>query len=288
MAQNLADNDSRFVVLQNDGHGIVDALNTGLARCRDGIVFRMDADDRMHPQRLARQTDHLQSVDISSSTVEPFGSMTEGRRQYFEWQNQVRSINDIYASRYIECPAQHPTLAFRTSTIERLGGYRAGPFPEDYDLILRALQYGFTMEKLAEPLLQYRCSESQLSYADERYGRSAFHELRKFHLQSDTSLLAILAGRPLVVWGASRMSRRRMEDHFAGSEIVQRIGYFVDIRPGQQENSTLDVRSPGDLYSDVSHPFVLVYVNARGARPIIESDLQRHGWTPGSDYLCIG
>ncbi|MCB1167708.1 MAG: glycosyltransferase family 2 protein, partial [Leptospiraceae bacterium] len=68
MAQNLADNDSRFVVLQNDGHGIVDALNTGLARCRDGIVFRMDADDRMHPQRLARQTDHLQSVDISSST----------------------------------------------------------------------------------------------------------------------------------------------------------------------------------------------------------------------------
>lgn len=47
--------DRRLRVLPNPGRGLVSGLNHGLARARASLVARMDADDRMHRERLALQ-----------------------------------------------------------------------------------------------------------------------------------------------------------------------------------------------------------------------------------------
>src|SRR5437588_541193 len=47
--------DPRLEVIRTENHGIVDALNTGLARCRAEFVARHDADDLSFPDRFTLQ-----------------------------------------------------------------------------------------------------------------------------------------------------------------------------------------------------------------------------------------
>ena len=47
--------DSRIRVLHTPPCGLVSALNTGIACARSRRIARMDADDEMHPERLAIQ-----------------------------------------------------------------------------------------------------------------------------------------------------------------------------------------------------------------------------------------
>ncbi|MCX5738329.1 MAG: glycosyltransferase family 2 protein, partial [Proteobacteria bacterium] len=55
IAESAARSDTRFRVIATDRHGLVAALNTGLAACRAPLIARMDADDLMHRDRLALQ-----------------------------------------------------------------------------------------------------------------------------------------------------------------------------------------------------------------------------------------
>ena len=309
-------------LVQSKGAGIVDALNQGLSLCQSPVFVRMDADDIMDPVRLQRQLEHLEEVDISGCLVEPVGNPGPGAQEYFAWQNNLVCESDILANRYVECPLQHPTLAMPVNSLKSLGAYRDGPFPEDYDLFLRCLQAGMRVEKLPDTLLQYRVSENQLSRKDHRYSKQAFHELRKEYLARDLALHKRMSERRMVVWGASRRSRRRFEDHFP-DWIPE---YYVDIKPSLLESSgvpmarmseespggdyerspagetvqadthrsdratpvRIAVRSPEYLYADSPRPFVLVYVNARGARGIIQRALQENGFEQEVDFLCIG
>src|SRR5690606_41340595 len=52
--------DARVVVMPNTGRGIVAALETGREAARGRIIARIDADDVMRPERLARQVAWLQ------------------------------------------------------------------------------------------------------------------------------------------------------------------------------------------------------------------------------------
>ena len=74
--------DARFRFLPLPHGGIIPAMNAGLQACRAELVARMDADDRMHPERLAAQVDFMAAhpeVDLVSSLVSgfPAGSLRE-------------------------------------------------------------------------------------------------------------------------------------------------------------------------------------------------------------------
>ena len=55
LLKSWADRDARLRIFTTPPQGIVPALNTGLAECRGRFIARMDADDRMRPERLERQ-----------------------------------------------------------------------------------------------------------------------------------------------------------------------------------------------------------------------------------------
>jgi glycosyltransferase involved in cell wall biosynthesis len=50
-----AEREPRIRLLRSPGHGLVAALNFGLHQARAPLIARMDADDLMHPRRLALQ-----------------------------------------------------------------------------------------------------------------------------------------------------------------------------------------------------------------------------------------
>jgi len=72
----FAQSDARVRVIRNDTNkGIIPSLNSGIETARAPFIARMDADDRMHPERLAEQVAFLEKntdIDVVSCLVEKF------------------------------------------------------------------------------------------------------------------------------------------------------------------------------------------------------------------------
>src|SRR5439155_27027436 len=147
----------------------------GLGACRAPLVARMDADDVCHPERLAAQLAFLDAhpqVAVVASQVEgrtvDGQPLARGMARYLDWSNGLVEPAAIARDRLIESPVVHPSVVLRRSALER-GGYRDGPFPEDYELWLRLLGRGLSIAKLPRPLLTWREHPARATRRDPRY-----------------------------------------------------------------------------------------------------------------------
>lgn len=280
--------DSRITLLQPGRQGVVGAMNSALAYCKRPLVARMDADDIMHPQRLALQSDFLRAhtdIALVGSRVRLFPEqlVQGGFSEYIRWQNACLSPETIAHNIYVELPIAHPSIMFRRNVIMAAGGYRDGDFPEDYELLLRLNQRGYRMAKLPEILLDWRESAGRLTRTDKRYNREAFDAIRAVYLSNDPRLHQ---SRPLAFWGAGRNTRKRIAhllDH--GFEPSA----WIDIDQRKIGNIINGAPVVGPTWLDRKEkPFVLSYVNNHGARDLIADELRSMGYGEGQDYLMVG
>jgi glycosyltransferase involved in cell wall biosynthesis len=272
--------------------GLVPALNEGLALCRAPIVARMDADDRMRPRRLERQLKFFAAnpgLDVVGSRVYAFPrrQVGTGMREYLRWQNACLSPEAIDQDIYIESPLTQPSVAFRRDVVRALGGYRDGDFPEDYELWLRLVQAGRRLGKCPEVLLDWRQRKNSYSRTNPRFSKDAFDRLRATYLCRDPRLNC---GRPLVFWGAGRVTRKRCR-HLTDRGYLPQV--WIDIDPRKIGNRILGVPvvAPEWLASaehDGNRPLVLAYVANHGARDLIARRLEEFSYRRGVDYLMIG
>ncbi|MBT8132419.1 MAG: glycosyltransferase [Gammaproteobacteria bacterium] len=285
IAKAMAADDSRIRIVANSGKGIVAALNTGLAEARADTVARMDADDLMHPDRLTLQLDCLNDnpdTILISSCVSQFPELTDGYREYLNWQNQCRTTTDIRDEIFVESPFAHPSVTFRRQIVVDAGGYRHGDFPEDYELWLRLNDLGFAMAKLPQVLLQWRDSPQRLSRQDPRCRREAFDRLRAKYLARDARLRG---AAHFAIWGAGRRTRQR-----CAALLSQgfKPAAWIDIDPLKIGNRLdgVPVVSPDWLLEN--RMLVLGYVANHGAREDIAGWLESHNFNRGRDYLMVG
>ena len=280
--------DSRISVLSQSNYGVIQASNRALKQAVGRYIARMDADDIMHVERLQTQFDFLENspkIDVVGCQVELFPAelIQGGFIEYIRWQNACIDTDDICDERYVELTMANPTLFIRRTVMMALGGYRQGDFPEDYDLFLRLAKHGYKAEKISQVLHYWRESTHRLTRTDPRYSRDAFDSLRAKYLVEDNRLHS---GRPIIVWGAGRKTRQR-------ASLLLEYGIefeaWVDIDPNKIGNCVqgIPVRAPGCLQV-TNKPFVLVYVNNRGARDLIAGDLAEMGYQRGLDYLMVG
>ena len=286
-----ATGDDRIRIVRNQGRGLVSALNLGLSVCTAPLVAHMDADDIMHPQRIEKQWQHMQcnpdiTVLATRAVKFPREQIRAGFREYMRWQNSVISHEQISSQIYIESPFVHPTVMFRRDALVTAGGYRDGPFPEDYELWLRLLHNGFRMEKLPEVLLQWRESDSRLSRVSPNYSRAAFDRLRAEYLSVDERI----QNRSIVYWGAGRRTRQRVK-HLVEKGFAPAA--WLDIDPRKIGNIIGGARVEEPAWLE-QHPatgkqyFVLNYVTNHGARDLARHYLQRIGYSLGEDFLEVG
>jgi glycosyltransferase involved in cell wall biosynthesis len=281
--------DPRFRILDNPGEGLVEALNFGVSACRARWVVRMDADDIMHPDRLLHlwnETKKNPVPDLVASCVHMFPeeSLSNGYLEYMRWQNRVLTPEQVSNEIYVESPFAHPSIMFRKSLVESLGGYRKGDFPEDYELWLRMHQAGARMLKLPRDLLSWRDSGARLSRTHPSYRREAFDRLRARYLAADARLAT---DRPLVIWGAGRKTRKRCKLLLNHGFVVSA---WIDIDPRKIGNrlEAAPVVDPMWLEHRSPKPFILNYVTNHGAREEIAALLKNFGYRPGSDFLPVG
>jgi glycosyltransferase involved in cell wall biosynthesis len=281
--------DDRLRCLSAPHKGLVAALNFGIDNARGTYIARMDADDRMWPDRLRQQVCALDSnrdwsLVASQVRLFPENLVKAGYREYIRWQNQCLTPADIEADIYRESPFAHPSVTFRKTEVVELGGYRDGDFPEDYDLWLRMFQSGLRMAKLPEVLLDWRESPGRLSRTDPRYAQREFDRLRAHYLAMDPRLQT---DRSIVIWGAGRKTRLRCRPLLEKGFLP---AAWIDIDPAKIGNIILHapVMAPDWLQQQEPKPLVLIYVRNHGAHEEIAAFLENSAYRRGRDYLFIG
>lgn len=274
-------------LVRGPARGIAHALNTGLEVCRGDFVARMDADDRCAPGRLARQLERLHAdptLVVVDAQVEIFsgdGPVGEGMARYAAWMNAVIAPEDFDRELLIESPIAHPAATFRREAVVAIGGYRDGPYPEDYDLWLRLHAAGARFAKVPEVLVRWRDGASRLTRTDPRYGRVGLRTVRQAWLKAGV----LARPRRVVVVGAGKEGKAWLRWLAAeGHDVV----CAVDVDPRRVERAGVPVLPP-DALASVDAEVCLVAIGARGAREQVRGLLAclRPAWVEGRDWWAV-
>lgn len=282
--QALAAQDSRLNDLSAPERGIANALQFGLLHARGAYIARMDADDISLPGRLSAELRLLEQnprLGIVGTQVQLFSpaSIGEGMLRYIAWQNALISPEDHQKAIFIESPLCHPSVMIRKSALEHAGGFRQGPFPEDYECWLRLNAHGYQIAKVPRVLFHWRQHSSNATFYDPRYALERFTETRALYLAP----WLLSKNRPIALWGAGQTGKRlarALETHGV------RASLFIDIDPKK-----IGSVARGAPICDASalkrgQSTVVVAVGARGARDLVREYLLERGFLEGEEFIC--
>lgn len=149
-------------IINNDGVGLVAALNTGIRASATNLIARIDSDDIMVETRIQKQLDFLKSnseISVVGTQMILINTKGEkvGRTKYPRESAQISNT-----LKFQNCIG-HPSVMFRKDVISAIGGYDvAFEGAEDFELWTRVI----TEHKICNlqfALTLYRISDSQLS-----------------------------------------------------------------------------------------------------------------------------
>ena len=279
LLREAAGRDDRIRVVRGEGRGLPAALQLGLRHCRGEFIARMDADDRVHPDRLRLQSALLErdpALGVVGSRVFIFPwLLSPGLFRLQEWLDSLSSAEDCARERFVDAPLVHPSTTFRRAALEAVGGYRDRGWPEDWDLLPRLVEAGYRIAKAPELLLWWRDSSGRLTRTGRAYSQEALRALRAEHLA------AALRGRPCEMWGAGPTGKRLARALEARGVRVRR---FVDVARRKRLARGAPVVSPAELGAP-GDALLIVAVGAAGAREPIRAALEALGWQQGRDWV---
>ena len=142
---------------KNVGLGL--ALNEGLKVCKNELIARMDADDISMPTRCEKQVKAFENnpnLDIIGCPVLEF----VGSPDNIVGKRKVPLKNeDIYQFCKKRDPFNHPTVMYKKSKVEAVGGYGDLRKNQDTDLWIKMLSNGAYCINIDEYLLRFRFDE---------------------------------------------------------------------------------------------------------------------------------
>jgi glycosyltransferase involved in cell wall biosynthesis len=141
--------------------GLTASLNRGLACARGEFIFRADDDDWYFPSRLERQL-----AEFERTGADFVGGWAEGRtgdRSSYLIRTPTTD-SEIRTGLLTRNVILHPSLAFRTELVRRLGGYdETFIYAQDYALYLAALRAGARFAAVPEPVLRRTYSPDSIT-----------------------------------------------------------------------------------------------------------------------------
>jgi glycosyltransferase involved in cell wall biosynthesis len=138
---------------QEGKRGISVSLNMGIKESVGYYIARMDSDDWMFPERLEKQFLYMEQ----NPDVGVLGTQKK-TIQHNVISNHPEIIDKNSILNYdIGSFLNHPTIMFRRTVFDKVGGYTESPYmtPEDLDLWVRCLENGIKIRNLKDCLLNY-------------------------------------------------------------------------------------------------------------------------------------
>jgi len=154
--------DPRIVLLENR-HDFIASLNLGINRAQGKYIARMDADDRMFPDRLKIQYEIMEAhpeITVCSSWMQLFNSSSVGDISKLDAGYIEYPILKLLNNNIICHPA---TMIRRDFLVSNQIQYEYYPHAEDYRLWFRIAKSGGIFYTEPQALLYYRVSENQVS-----------------------------------------------------------------------------------------------------------------------------
>lgn len=143
----------RYMVLRNDGE-LAEALNAGLAATETEYVYRLDADDIIHPKTLDFLHSLIWDVDVAYPSL------------VYMLENSIPIREGVKAAQF--CPNRLlqenyiPSQALiRTQALRDVGGWRDLEILEDWDLWVRMSRAGKRFKSVHEAKVFYRQHDGQ-------------------------------------------------------------------------------------------------------------------------------
>ena len=268
------------------------ALELGRSRCGAPLLARMDADDLMHPERLAADVAWLRArpgigAVACRARLAPrsarYDERHAGLRAYVAWQNAAQSVEDHERELWIEQPLCNPATTFRASALAAVGGWQdhPPPYPEDYDVFLRLSGAGFGLEK--RPALHHAWRVH--AHTTDRVSRDLLAQVKARHLVERFTL----RDRPIVVVGAGKEGRRI-------ARALEALGVlptaFVDVAPDKvgrlrRGHRVRHADELGALHRELPAAFALGAVGTRGARGVVRATLTAAGFVEGQSFVAV-
>ncbi len=281
----LAARDHRVRVLTTPGLGLVGALNLGLAQVSTPLVARMDADDESLPTRFERSLAELDAhpdysgVGTGVEIVRADRPPSPNLQGYARWLSSLTTPELLFRDRFVESPLCHPSTLLRTEVLRAAGGWREGPFPEDWELWLRLLEGGHRLSCVPEVLHRWTDHDRRLTRRDPRYALERHLDLKA------TWLARRFPATPLVLWGATDVGRGL-------STRLRALGVgvrgFVELNPRKLGQRIHDVPVvPPEQLDSLGPAHVLSCVAAKGAREDIRGWLTAHHRVEGVDFTMV-
>jgi len=215
--EGFANSDPRIAIYRNNNKGIIPALQLAFSKVRGTYITRMDADDIMPPERLYKMVNALEDSPpktIVTGRVKYFskGRISKGYLKYQNWLNNLVEQDTHWKNVYRECVIASPNWLMRTEELRRANGFNDLRYPEDYHLVFRWYQNGFSIKSLPETTLLWREHPDRTSRNSEHYQQKAFFELKlkefvDYELKDDL----------LVIWGKGQKAR-------IASSILKKLG----------------------------------------------------------------
>jgi glycosyltransferase involved in cell wall biosynthesis len=218
------------------------ALRELVARAPTRWCARMDADDRCHPERFARQVELLQRhSDIAAlgtqiQWIDEAGDSLAGAEPVPTQHEEI-----VYAL-LRRTPLIHPTVLFDRTAVLAAGNYQADCPVEDYELFLRLARRGYRLANLPEILLEYRIHPQSAAQSLLRAGRLhdqmnrdlAIHGPEIFglsareiqQLKAKRHPCALLAMRKMIRH-IKAASHRRQRQYWRNPELIQSMRYMT-------------------------------------------------------------
>ena len=166
-------NSTRFCKLiykrNTNNMGLSFSLNRGVESCSNELIFRMDADDIMYPNRIQNQLEFMKENADCMICGTNIRMITNDKKKSELGDTNHPKI--IILEDFIEHPRKwfmnHPTLCFRKSAVISVGNYNDKMKPdwilEDYELGLKMLKHYGKIYNLPEVLLLYRIHDDQIT-----------------------------------------------------------------------------------------------------------------------------
>ncbi|HFX4492416.1 glycosyltransferase family 2 protein [Escherichia coli] len=137
----IAQKNNNIIIVRNDvNSGITVALNKGLKYCSGDYIARADGDDIQDPLRIQKQIDFLKENQEYGLVGCWIKNIDESGKQIASCKYPVSDLEVRQCVSYTS-PVLHIWLA-KKEVYEKLNGYRNTNPAEDYDFILRCLDYG--------------------------------------------------------------------------------------------------------------------------------------------------
>ncbi len=203
IATRFAIEDTRIKVFNNNGNGIIPALQQAFSISSGDYITRMDSDDLMSLDRIAVMTRQLTQNGrnhLAVGLVNYFSktSLKSGFKSYETWINKLSIKGTNFTEIYKECVIPSPCWMIHRDDFIAAGGFNSNRYPEDYDLAFRFYKMNYKVIPASKVLHHWRDYSWRSSRVKKEYSQQSLLTIKIdcfLHLNYDRN-------RPLLLWGA--------------------------------------------------------------------------------------